>query len=679
MFHKPFRVKANTAVKSSERRKIRTLLENQLHVSAETSAEIIPNKDDMTVAKVVTHSGQIVNVFVVNKNPVLFEDRGGVLYPTVTLLWRYPDLLPRIRTWEPVYHKLCGGADLMLPGVVTKGFPTAENLHRLRKLQPVAIHVIGNVAAVAIAFANLSADDMIGAAMRGKGFIVVHTLNDELFKFGKDKPRPPLFPDLELSVQEVEELEKGEGEGEQEQDVSRNERVVEVGGLDRGENSNGQIDECSERFSPDIRAAESGEPAKESPTNRESVIINSSSDVKPVMPAEEAPLPVASPGVEMDDRESLTGLIADLLLGNDDEEEGTGGDQSDLTLSLEPAAEILGESASGDDPWSSISMDDRLEFYLKVALRFHLRPASELPASPQEIYRMMQSACPQENVLDFRKSSYKKPVKFLQAMQSQGFLKIHEETKGVWMITEANKGSETLRRTNFDFLPYLERNDDDDGGDDPDSFQPPVVRELLSVNASVLPLFRDAGITKGTGVTIPDLRKVVTEYVRKNELCPPDAPDKSRVAMNPELAAILLEKGENNVVALTWNQIFQRLPKKMGQCYSLEYPGQPPIFKKGGLPPVSLNVETRSGNKKVTLVTNLETYGVNPAELGKEIRVQAAASTSVSAAPGQKMGVKQLLIQGNQVNLVVAILTEKYNIEKKHISGIEKGEKKKKR
>ena len=44
----------------------------------------------MTVAKIVTHSGQIVNVFIVNKNPVLFEDRGGTIYPTVTLLWEYP-------------------------------------------------------------------------------------------------------------------------------------------------------------------------------------------------------------------------------------------------------------------------------------------------------------------------------------------------------------------------------------------------------------------------------------------------------------------------------------------------------------------------------------------------------------------------------------------------------------
>ena len=106
------------------------------------------------MAKIVTHSGQILNVFVVNKNPVLFEDRNGALFPTVTLLWRFPgesiknegagglvfffvpgilsrgnsisrflfvDLLPRIRTWEAVYHKLCGGADLMLPGVVIKG------------------------------------------------------------------------------------------------------------------------------------------------------------------------------------------------------------------------------------------------------------------------------------------------------------------------------------------------------------------------------------------------------------------------------------------------------------------------------------------------------------------------------------------------------------------------------
>ena len=110
--------------------------------------------------------------------------------------------------------------------------------------------------------------------------------------------------------------------------------------------------------------------------------------------------------------------------------------------------------------------------------------------------------------------------------------------------------------------------DEEENDDDPDSFQPPVVKEMLSINANVLPLFKDAGLTKGAGVTMPDMRSVVTEYVRKNDLGPAaDAADKSRVKLNPEMAGILLEKGENNVVELTWNQIFTRLPKKMGQCY----------------------------------------------------------------------------------------------------------------
>ena len=34
----------------------------------------------------------------------------------------------------------------------------------------------------------------------------------------------------------------------------------------------------------------------------------------------------------------------------------------------------------------------------------------------------MQAACPQDNFLDFRKSSFKKPLKFFQEMQIQGVL-----------------------------------------------------------------------------------------------------------------------------------------------------------------------------------------------------------------------------------------------------------------
>jgi len=502
----------------------------------------------------------------------------------------------------------------------------------------------------------MTADDMVASGMRGKGFVVVHTANDELIKFGKDKPKVPLIPDLELTAEEIDEAENTEDDVEEDKDVE------ESGS--KGDSKQG----CDDVVKSDSGPAADGEMTVE---------LESSPLQEPIDDSESK---VNSKTEAEDDRESLTGLIADILLGTPDncEEENKDHAENNDDGATDSKENEL-PSTSIDDAWSSVSMDDRLLYYFKVAMRFHLRPSTDLPATPQEVYKAMQSACPEENILDFRKSTFKKPLKFFQEMQAQGLLKLKEESKGVWVITDIDKSSDIIRQTDFEFLPYLTRIAEEEDDDDTDTFQPPVVKEMLSVNANVLPLFRDAGLTKGTGVSAADMRKIVTDYVRRNELCPVDAADKSRVKMNPEIAGILLEKGENDVVELTWNQIFQRLPKKMGQCYSLEYPGMPPIFKKGGLPPVMLNVETRSGNKKVTLVTNLETYGVNPKDLAKEIRVSAAASSSVSAAPGQKVGAKQLLIQGNQVNLIVALLTEKYNIEKKHINGIEKGEKKKKR
>ena len=68
------------------------------------------------MAKIVTHSGQILNVFVVNKNPVLFEDRNGALFPTVTLLWRFPG--------ESI--KIEGGRGVFSVFFLSRGFCHAE-------------------------------------------------------------------------------------------------------------------------------------------------------------------------------------------------------------------------------------------------------------------------------------------------------------------------------------------------------------------------------------------------------------------------------------------------------------------------------------------------------------------------------------------------------------------------
>ena len=49
---------------------------------------------------------------------------------------------------------------------------------------------------------------------------------------------------------------------------------------------------------------------------------------------------------------------------------------------------------------------------------------------------------------------------------------------------------------------------------------------------------------------------------------------------------------------------------KMSPGYSLQFGATPAQVYKGKLDPVELTVATRSGNKKVTLINNLDTYQV---------------------------------------------------------------------
>ena len=61
-------------------------------------------------------------VFQVEKEPLFFMfEKEKKIFPSVYLLWRYPDLLPTFTTQPPVIKNLANGADLMLPGVVIKG------------------------------------------------------------------------------------------------------------------------------------------------------------------------------------------------------------------------------------------------------------------------------------------------------------------------------------------------------------------------------------------------------------------------------------------------------------------------------------------------------------------------------------------------------------------------------
>eukprot|EP00128_Syssomonas_multiformis_P014695 Colp12_sorted_trinity150504_noHs@27451 len=120
MFKKPFHVKSNTTLRGSDKKKLRTAilttLQKQRNVTEEQLETVFSVKDDITAMKVLLHNGSDALIYNFKGKPLFFEVE-QIIYPTVYFLWALPDAVPSFPTWKPVFEKLAGGADLMLPGV----------------------------------------------------------------------------------------------------------------------------------------------------------------------------------------------------------------------------------------------------------------------------------------------------------------------------------------------------------------------------------------------------------------------------------------------------------------------------------------------------------------------------------------------------------------------------------
>ncbi|TKS77755.1 Eukaryotic translation initiation factor 2D [Collichthys lucidus] len=592
MFARPFRVKSNTAIKGSDRRKLKADIATAFpSLSPDELSELIPNKEELNVVKVYAHKGDAVTLYVLHKNPLFFELEKR-LYPTVYVLWRYPALLPTFKTWPPVLQKLIGGADLMLPGVVVppSGIPDVKQGNCC------AITVVSNRAPVAVGTAAVSSAEMKSLGMKGRGVCVLHTYMDTLWAFG-DKSGPPSLPDAE------------------------------------SEGVNGEDCEVSEEEEEEVECGQEEHTPSEKMTGEACSAI------------EELSL------TEVDQEEEKAEK------GNEEEE---GNQDCPKEMSQEIMDALL------------------LQCFLH-ALKTKVKK-SELPLLTSTFLRNhMFACCPSGKKLDIKKSSYKKLSKFLQAMQQQhNLVRVKELTKGVESIVEVDWKNPELRffyvpkETDVEAVPVQDR------GEGETLYHPPEITTLYSVSARLEPLFLEANKRKGTILQPAEVRTIVTEYVKKNELV--DEINKNYVTINPTLCDCLLEKSEyQEVESLKWHDLFSRTLGRMQECYQVVFPGQPPIKKKGHIEPIDISVASRGSNKKVTLIKNLEVYGLEPAVVANALQHRVQASSVLQPIPGSKDKVL-VQIQGNQIHQVGNLLLDHYQIPRKYIQGLDtapKGGKKK--
>lgn len=155
-------------------RNLRKTLLEQYPSLAPYLDDIIPKKQPLILVKCSGH----INLLVVNKEPIFFNERDGKYYPTLRLLHKYPFILPSVQVDRGAIKFVLQGANIMCPGLTSAGGKldtdfAADTI--------VCVLAEGKENALGIGLTKMSRDE-IRSVNKGIAIDNIHYLNDGLWK-----------------------------------------------------------------------------------------------------------------------------------------------------------------------------------------------------------------------------------------------------------------------------------------------------------------------------------------------------------------------------------------------------------------------------------------------------------------------------------------------------------------
>ncbi|CAH2055994.1 unnamed protein product, partial [Iphiclides podalirius] len=334
-------------------------------------------------------------------------------------------------------------------------------------------------------------------------------------------------------------------------------------------------------------------------------------------------------------------------------------EESELDNSVITDNSLMNENSIPTD------MDELLKWCLLSFIKLEGKNI-QLPLKTNLLYKNhLIPLCPPDRTLDVKKSTYKKMGKFLEAMQQEGLLEVREIEKGVSALVGVACAHPLLKA----HRPHPHPHHQPQPHQRSDGPSPPLVRDLYCITANVAELF--APLRKGTALSAAEVRSTLTEYVKARGLN--SAQQRGALSLDPLLAKVA---GQQEHETIKWEGLMNAVLNKMTPSTELQYSDGTVKIIKSKLEPIKMQVATRSGNKKVTLVSNLESYGFNLLEMSKMCQHGVAASCGVTRTPGAKHD--QLMVQGDQTHFIAKLLIEKYGLPKKYLEGADKALNKKK-
>lgn len=320
---------------------------------------------------------------------------------------------------------------------------------------------------------------------------------------------------------------------------------------------------------------------------------------------------------------------------------------------------------------AQVSPDDILKRMFMSALKLNKKELSSLlPIDigifyPSHVLKQIQPAG--DKPITIKDTSYKKVSTFMKKMAEDGFICIREENKGIEKIVSVNFDHP-------DLLSHIPLKATVPKPEPSSHLMLTKMTELYVVNEATKKLFNSLGVAEGKSLDGTQIKNYVKDYVGRHKLLDPLT---KLVTLDDTLVEICIGQRENaQPITMSVERIASNVISLMDETFEMRSQSGP-VMKGGKKPLIQITTATRMGNKKVTLINNLEAYGVNIAEFSKACKIGVQASTSITKVPGTS--INQFQIQGNHVRFIYNLLTDTYQVSKNNITGLEFAKKEKKK
>ncbi|AQK71774.1 Ligatin [Zea mays] len=274
--------------------------------------------------------------------------------------------------------------------------------------------------------------------------------------------------------------------------------------------------------------------------------------------------------------------------------------------------------------------------------------------------------------IDIKKSSHKKLSKWLQSKSSSGLISAKEDKykKEVVLLAINHKHPDYMAFRPEKRVQELVEHEKDVA--ESSVTKQLEVAEIYKPSSHVKPIFVAVEADMEKYYSAPEASDIVFRYVEKEKLVKPT--DRAKVILDVTLCDALykgaIKKGSAYPTEIHKKDLGSAFLNRM-QVHHKVSRGTQEVIRKGAIRTIQIMTERRQGNKKMTRLSGLECFLMDPDSLASELQKKFACSTTTAELPGKK-GQYEVLVQGGVIDDLAKHLVDHYDVPKRYIEVYDK-------